>query len=296
MGYQPRTRTPRDFGRRHGRAAPKPKAGKRRPSGLYKLDEEYAPTSQEIVDRTLNSLNRLGDQRFAVAPFYEHFDRWLLSLRTILHEFQSNPAVAVDAQFTDESSRILSDVERALNERRLQEASHEEAIRRINQNLLDARSLLAQTERQYVIQTRELSEKKERALKPLASRIRKLGEELNRIVRIRAGFLRSISRKTKAQKEEEATQTLDSTKRELTKIERSFAVEQTKLQDEYERRKQYILKQIVKHQKDIENLETGGQTDDVLETRRAACDALINVVNLFLQRTRPAPETTEPSR
>ena len=289
MGYQPRT--PRDFGRRHGRTAPKPKAGKRRPSGPHRLEEEYAPTSEEIVNRTLNSLNRLGDQRFAVAPFYEHFDRWLLSLRTVLLDFQSNPAVAVDAQFTDESSRILSDIEHDLNERRLREASHEEAIRKTNQNLLDARSLLAQTERECVIQTKELADKKERAVKPLASRIVGLGEDLNRIVRIRAGFLRSISKKTKAQKEAEAAQRLDSTKHQLTKIEQSFTDEQSKLEDEYKRRKRQVLEQIKKYQKEIENLEAGVQVDDALETRRAACNALINTMNMFLQRTQP-PETT----
>ena len=289
MGYQPRT--PRDFGRRHGRTAPKPKAGKRRPSGPHRLEEEYAPTSEEIVNRTLNSLNRLGDQRFAVAPFYEHFYRWLLSLRTVLLDFQSNPAVAVHAQFTDESSRILSDIEHDLNERRLREASHEEAIRKTNQNLLDARSLLAQTERECVIQTKELADKKERAVKPLASRIVGLGEDLNRIVRIRAGFLRSISKKTKAQKEAEAAQRLDSTKHQLTKIEQSFTDEQSKLEDEYKRRKRQVLEQIKKYQKEIENLEAGVQVDDALETRRAACNALINTMNMFLQRTQP-PETT----
>ncbi len=290
MGYQPRT--PRDFGRRPRKVAPKTKSGKRRPSSGYRLEEEHVLTPREVVDRTLNSLTRLGSQRFAVAPFYEHFDRWLLSLRTVLSELESNPAITVDDQFAKECSQVLSDIELTLKERRVNEASREEAIRRSNQSLLDARSFLAQTEREYATKAKELAGRKERAVKPVATRVGRLGKELNRIVKMRAGFLRGISKKIKAQKEAEAGQRLDSTKTELTKIERSFATEQEELRDEYKRREQHILEQIAKHQKEIEEFEAGSQIDDALDARRPACNALINAVNTLLQRIQPTSETT----
>jgi chromosome segregation ATPase len=259
------------------------------------MEEKHVPTSKEVVDKTLNSLSRLGSQRFAVAPFYEHFDRWLLSLRTVVSEFESSPAVTADDQFAKECSQALSDIELALKERRVKEASRDEAIRKSSQNLLDARSLLAQSEREYAAKAKELAASKEQAVKTVASRVGKLRGELNRIVKIRAGFLRSISKKTKAQKEAETSQRLDSTKSELAKIERSFVTEQEKLQEEYKRRKRQILEQIANNEKEIENLEAGSQVDDALDARRAGCDALMNAVNAFLQRTQATSETTSPS-
>ena len=111
---------------------------------------------------------------------------------------------------------------------------------------------------------------------------------------MRAGFLRSISKKTKAQKEAEASQRLDSTKNELTKIKRSFASEQEKLRKEYKERKQHILEQITNQQKNIEILEAGSEIDDAVDIRRAACDALVNDVNSLLQRNVQTSETTNP--
>jgi len=296
MASQPRMRTPRDFARRSEKARRKAKSERTRTIDTYRTEEKHVPTSKEVVDRTLNSLSRLGSQRFAVAPFYEHFDRWLLSLRTVVSEFESSPALAVDDQFAKECSQALSDIELALKERRIKEASRDEAIRKSNQNLLDARSLLRQTEREYAEKANELAASKEQAVKTVATRVGKLRDELNRIVKIRAGFLRSISKKAKAQKEAETSLRLDSTKSELAKIEQSFASKQEKLREDYKRGKRRILGQIANYEKETENLQTGSQVDDALDARRSACDALINAVNAFLERSRATSETTSPSR
>lgn len=292
MGFQPRARTPRDFGRRPGRSKPQTKPGKRGTGGGYRLEEEHAVTATEIVDRTLNSLSRLGNQRFAVPPFHEHHDRWLLSVRNVLSEFEASPAVTVDDRFKEECLRVLADIELALKDRRAKEVSNDGAIRRVNHNLLDAKSLLAQTEREYAAKMNEIAAKREHAIKPVASNLGNLREEVNRIIRMRAGFLRGISKKAKAQKTSEATQKLDHTKKELATIEQSFATEQKKLRAEHERRKRQILQQIANYQKEIDTLEGGMQIDDALDARRAACDALIRAVDAISHRTQSTSETT----
>jgi hypothetical protein len=292
MGFQPRARTPRDLGRRPGRSKPQTKLGKRGTGGGYRLEEEHTVTAAEIADRTLNSLSRLGNQRFAVAPFHEHYDRWLLSVRNIVSEFEASPAVTVDDHFKEECSRALADIELALKDRRAKEVSNDEAVRRANRNLLDNKSLLAQVEKEYAAKMKEIADSREHTIEPVATNLGKLREELNRMVRMRAGFLRGISKKAKAQKTTEATQKLDHTKKQLATIEQSFATEQKKLRDEHQRRKRQILQQIANYQKEIENLEGGMQIDDALDTRRAACDALINAVNAFSHRAQSTSETT----
>ena len=290
MGFQSRARTPRDLGRRPRRSKSKSKPGKHGTGGAYRLEEEHTLTAAEIVDRTLNSLSRLGTQRFAVAPFHEHYDRWLLSVRNVVSELEANSAVTVDDYFRDECSRILSDIELTLKDRRAKEASNDEAARIANRNLLDTKSLLAQTEREYAVKMNEIAAKREHAIKPVATNLGRIRQELSRISGMRAGFLRGISKKAKAQKTTEATQKLDTTKRKLATIEQSFATEQKKLQGEHERRRHQILEQIANYQKEIENLESGPKVDDALDVRHATCDALVNAVNALLQRTQSVPE------
>jgi hypothetical protein len=290
MGFQSRARTPRDLGRRPRRSKSKSKPGKHGTGGAYRLEEEHTLTAAEIVDRTLNSLSRLGNQRFAVAPFHEHYDRWLLSVRNVISELEASSAVTVDDHFKDECSRVLSDIELTLKDRRAKEASNDEAARIVNRNLLDTKSLLAQTEREYAVKMNEIAAKREHAIKPVATNLGRLRQELSRISRMRAGFLRGISKKVKVQKTTEATQKLDTTKRELATIEQSFATEQKKRQVEHERRRRQILEQIANYQKEIANLESGPKVDDALDVRHATCDALVNAVNSLLQRTQSVPE------
>ena len=211
-------------------------------------------------------------------------------MRNVISELVANSAVTVDDHFKDECSRVLSDIELTLKDRRAIEASNDEAARIVNHNLLDTKSLLAQTEREYAAKMNEIAAKREHAIKPVATHLGRLRQELSRISRMRAGFLRGISKKAKAQKTTEATQKLDATKMELATIEQSFAAEQKKLKDEHERRRRQILGQIANYQKEIENIESGPKVDDALDVRHVTCDALVNAVNSLLQRMQSVPE------
>jgi len=288
MGYR-QTRTRRGFSRGPEKARAKTKTERARPSGEYPFMEERVQGFEEVVEGTLNSLRRLGSQRFALAPFHEHFDRWLLNLRMVLSEFESNPSVKADDRFEEKRGQVLSDIDLALKEKRLKEASLQESIRRINQKLLNSRNLLAQTEREYASKAREIADRKEHAVRPVASKLSGLKEELNRTVRMRTSFLRNVL-KAGTRKEAETTQRLDSTKKELATIEHSFAAEWEPLQDQYKRRKQKLLGEIADYQREIGNLEANSQINDAMEERQAACDALINAVNALLQRTEQASE------
>ena len=285
MGFQQRARTPRDFGRRPRRNKAQTKPGKRPTGSGNRLGEEHVATLAETVDRTVNSLSRLGSQRFAVSPFHEHYDRWLLSVRTILSEFELNPAVNVDDRFREECSKALSGIELILKERRVKEMSKDDTVRKANRGILDAKNLLARAEREHATKKNQIAGEREHAIKPVAMSLGRLREELNRIVRMRAGFLRGISKKAKTEKTTEAAEKLDYTKKELAKIEQSYAFEQRKLESEFEKSRRKALEQIANYQREIEDLENGVQADDALDAREAACDALIDAVNSLLQRT-----------
>jgi chromosome segregation ATPase len=209
----------------------------------------------------------------------------------VVSDLEANPGITTDARFKEECSRALAEIEQTLKDRRLKETSNDEALRKANRNLLDTKSLLAQTEREYAVRMKDIASRREHAINPIATNLGRLRQELSRISRMRAGFLRGISKKAKAQKTTETTQKLDTTKMELATIEQSFAAEQRKLQHEHERRKQQILGHLADCQKEIENLENGTRADDALDARQIACHALVNAVNSLVQRTQPPTET-----
>lgn len=276
MGYQPRTRIPRTYRRRQEKGKDKPIRRKRQSSGNYLFEEKHIPTSEEVADRTLNRLRNLGDQRFALPPFSQHFNRWLMNLRNVLSECESTPTITVDDQFLKEKTQILVNIELDFEERRRKEASLKEIIG----SLSEARTILKQIEGEYVTRAQEVNGRQESEIGHLSSEITAFKEELGLLAQRKTRILDFISKKARAQKETETTQKLNSAQKKLTVAIQHFKADQEKLQDEYERRKQPITEQIRTQQKEIEAQEI----DESLETRCAACEALINALKTLLKR------------
>jgi chromosome segregation ATPase len=256
----------------------KAKRQKHRFSDRYLPEKNHVPTREEVVKKTLGRLRSLGNQIFALSPFNKYFDDWLINLRDVLSDFESSPTISADNQFVKEYSQILSNLERELEERRHKETAHEGDLKSISDNT----SLLNQIDEEYATKTMEIKERKNSEIKRLSRNVQDLEEELNRIAKMKTGIFRSLSKKTKGQKEAEATQKLNTAQSELKLAQQNFTTEQEKLRNEYEKRKQPIIEQIQNLQKEIENLEIDGS----LETRRTACEALANAVNALLQRNR----------
>jgi hypothetical protein len=261
---------------RHEKAKVKAKGKKHRSRRSYISEENDVPTSEEVAGRTLNTLHILGNQRFALPPFYEHFGRWLDNLGYVLSKFESSPAIRVDDQFVKECSQILSNIELQLEKRRCKEVSNDESIR----SLLDKRIFLERIEKEYTIKTKEIKGCKDREINRLSRIFEGLREELDRINRIKTGIFRVISKKTKAKKEAEATQRLNSAQKDLKEAVQYFTAEEDRLRDEYEKRKHLVIEQIRDLQKKTENQEF----DHSIEDRQAACESLANVVSALLHR------------
>jgi hypothetical protein len=279
MGYKSQTGSRRSSGRKfqksqHEKA--KAKAQKHTSGGRYAQEETPVPPLGEVVEKTLVKLRNLGSQKFAISPFSQYFDDWLVNVREVLSEFESSPAVVVDEEFGKERSQVFLDVEREFAEARLKEAALDETAK----NLPDANHLIVQIDAEYAAKSRENGLKRNSEVQRLTRNVHDLEEELDRVSRMKTSIFGSFSKKAKAQKEAEATRKLTSAKSELELVVQNFTVEQEKLHDEYEKRKQAAIEQVQRIEKEIETLETDGS----LEARRVACDALVNGVNALLQR------------
>jgi archaellum component FlaC len=253
----------------------KRKGQKHSSGGKYLLEESEAPTFEEVVTKTLGRLHSLGSQIFAFSPFSQYFDDWLFSLKSVLSEFEANPAVNVDDEFVKERSQVVSSVELKLVERRNEEAVLEKASRR----LADQNYLLVQIDTEYDRATQNLGSQRNSEIKRLTRRAHELEEELDQISRMKTG-ISPLARRAKSHKKAEVAQKLDSIKSELESVVKAFSVEQEKLHDEYERRKQTVIEQVRNLEKEVEGLDTDGSVED----RRVACEALVNAVNGLVQR------------
>lgn len=279
MGYRPRPITTKSSRGRTEKAKPKSRIQKTKMARGAGYEEE-APTSAQVFDKALNALRSLGNQRFGLPPFSEHFERWFLTLQTLFSDFRSNPVVSVDDQFLEECNKVLSDMEAVVKESRIREASHREMM--LAQ--LEAKNLLLQAERECTAKAKQLANQEEESAGPLSRKVESLKEQLLSIAQMKAGFFRGISREEKARREAEAKQKLDAAERELEEIAKSFQVKRETFKNEYEGRRQQLLAQIGGQQGEPDNLESNMEVDTTVETRREACNALIAAIRTLAER------------
>jgi len=279
MSYRPQKSSRRKPGRGRGKlhhAKSKRKEQKHRSGGKYLLEKSEAPTFEEVVDKTLVRLRRLGDQVFAFSPFSQYFDDWLLSLKSVLSEFESNPAVAVDEEFVKERSQVIADVELKLSERQREEDVFEETTRR----LVEQKNLLVKTDTGYSYATQQLASERNGEIKRLTRMVRDLEEELEEINRMKVNVFSPFARRAKSHKKAEVTRKLDAAKSELESAVQALEAEQKKLHNEYEKKKQAVMEQV----RSLEKKVGVPEADDSVEDRRFACEELVNAVKALLQR------------
>lgn len=261
---------------RHEKAKTKTSRQKRQSVVGYAPEKSLLSTPEEVVEKTLGRLSNLGKQKFALSPFSYYFDPWMRNLKEVLLEFESTPRIRVDDQFVKEISQTLSTVQLQLDERLHIESSNREASDKLSKN----RILLKQIEKEYIDKARENAERKNIKNKRLSVMADSLKQKQNSIDHMKTGIFRGFSEKAKAHRKMEVKQELDSVQQELQSfIQRSIA-EQSKLEEEYERKKKPITEEIAYLEKQIEELEV----DSSLGIRENACQNLVDSINSLLRR------------
>jgi uncharacterized phage infection (PIP) family protein YhgE len=283
MSFRPQSGSRRSAARQFSKSAHEKKAKekKQRLTGIYHKDETVV-SAKEVVEKNLAILGKLGNQIFALSPFSQYYDDWLVNLRQIISEFESNPSITVDEQFVKERTQVLLDIEGILAEKKLQETS----LTGEAKELADNNHLLVETDKEYAEKTKALSFKRNADVQRLSTEIRELEDDVAGQEEIKIRFFHVTARRKAAEKLAQTRQTLMSRKNELEVALQSFTAEQEKLHDIYEKRKQEITEKVESLHKELEKLET----DTSIEARQGACNTLANAINSLLQRTPASPE------
>jgi hypothetical protein len=279
MSYGSQRGSRRGAGRGRGKVhhdKAKRKGKKHRSGGKYLLEDSESTTFEEVVEKTLGRLRNLGSQTFAFSPFRPYYKDWLLSLKSVLSEFESNSAVNVDEEFVKESSQVIVDVELKLAERRREEAVLDKATRM----LAKQNNLLVQTDIEYIGATQKLASERKREVKGLTRRVHDLEEELEETNQTKASIFSPFARRAKSQKVGEVTRKLDAAKSKLESVAKEFEVKQEKLHDDYEKKKQVLIA----HARSLEKKVRGLETDGSMEDRQVACKKLVKSIKTLLQR------------
>ncbi len=281
MSFRPQTGSRRGAAKQFSKSAHDKKTKeKKQRSGKY-FEEATEVSAKEVVEKTLGTLSKLGTQIFALSPFNQYFDDWIVSLKQVVSEFESNPTIQVDEQFVKERSQIFLDVEAALAEKRIQESSISDEAK----ELADINHLIVETDKDYAEKTRERSFKRNADVQRLSTKIRELEDSVAAQHEMKFGFFQ-IGAKRKAAEQFSQTQTdLNSSKNELQVTLETFAAEQEKMHDAYEKRKQELIEKSDKLHKELEKLETDISTT----SRQESTNALTNSINTLMQRIPMSP-------
>ena len=286
MSFKPQTGSRRGAARQFSKSTHEKKAKERKQrSGSKYLQEETEVSSTEVTQKTLGILNKLGTQIFALSPFSQYFDDWLVNLRQTVSEFESNSVINIDEQFVKERSQIFLDVEAALAQKRLQESNLTEE----EKALADTNHLMVETDKEYAEETRERSCKRNADVQRLSTKIRGLEDKVSSQQEIKISFYKFTARRKAADQLAQTQQELKSTKNELEVTLQNFTAEQEKMHDNYEKRKQELNEKSDSLHKELEKLET----DTSLNIRQEAANALANAINTLTQRT---PISSEPQK
>lgn len=275
MSFRPQ-KTPKAKANSKAAQEKKAKEKKQRKTTKRVKEETSQASPKDVAERAISGINKLGTQVFALSPFSQYFDDWLVNLREVVSEFETNPAIHVDEQFQNERAQIFSDVTAALTEIKLAESSLSEEAKALEEN----NHKIADADREYAEKTREINNKRNSEIQRLSSNIRMLEDSLAAQQQVKIGFFKFKEKRLAAQRLEQTKKELAAAKNELEVKLESFKAEQEKLHDNYMKRKQELSEISDRLRKELEKLET----DTSIEVRQKACNALVEAINAQVSR------------
>ena len=270
MGFQPRARS-RRFGRPVAKKKPaRDKRDETRGSLLY-VEHDQINASQ-LLSATANALEHLGNQRFALPPYSEHFQRWMENIATLLSDFESKVPEIVSEQYRENVDKVISNLKAALKERTDAETMISNRLSDVQLQITRYENELAKLDQDYKSRNHEVRRHHEQSFERLRAEIKTLDGERLRIIHTKPTLLQKLFRHSE-DKLNETTNVLRSKKNAFDDRKQLLKEDLKTHRLKYENERRQISEKLLAQRAQLEESKVS-KLDDALETRRAACEEL----------------------
>jgi len=285
-------------GPRFGRTAPKKSSAKKKePEPVPFIERREEIDIARFTANTLNAIDHLGDQRFPLPPFEEHFKRWLVDVESLLTEFETNIPDAADQEYRAQVARTLVSVQKALEDRIAAERAASAQAAEIDKQIATNQMQLSKLDNDYRKKTREVKEHYSKFLEKLNDEIRSLDKQRLQILRKRPSLLQRIMQRPDVGLQTK-TAALKYKRGKLGEGERGLRDELNNLRLEHERKRVRLVREHEELRARLAEL-IRNNLDDALEVRRSACQdlrrAITDAVNRLPEKEAPAETTPNPA-
>ncbi len=280
MSYEPRMRGTRS--RRTIRKKQTSKENKNEYSQPpYYEHEEIDP--QIIISNILNGIDHLGNQRFGLPPFTEHFQRWKKDVNGLITEFQTQFPTATDQQVRTAIDDTLTLLDQAFAQRENLESSETNELTALQQQLAKCELRISKLEHEHNKQTSDLRKKFEQKSGQLQNEINSLDRQRLGIIQKRVSFLQRILRRPEAQLEE-SNNLIQSKREKLREIETTLEQNLTKQREHDLANQKELLEEREILRNKIATFKEN-RIDDALEIRTNACKQLHQAIADAVERS-----------
>jgi len=283
MSSQPRMRGTK-FRRPSTKKHSKEKRENRETSIFYQEETPIDPS--QVSSRTLNALEHLGTQRFALPPFSEHFERWIKDVEAVLTEFETELPNIADQPYRVTVQNVLPTLREALRKQVDAEKDTSGEASKLLHELSACELELSKLEHEYGTQTNEARKRHERALGKLRGEIDSLDKRRLKLLRQRPSIFERVLHRSST-KLEQSTSALQSKRTDFDHKGTLLQHELDELRANYEVKRGHLRE----HQQSLKaklaefNRNT---SNDALEARNAACQELCRAVAHAVDRSSKA--------
>ena len=247
----------------------------------------------EVTSAVLNAIDHLGNQRFVLPPFAEHFERWLKDLQSLLNEFETQIPQAVDGNLHMEITGSMNNIRNVLAKCTEVENTKSSESTKLQQQLARCETALSQLEHTYKSQTQELRRQYEKANQKVRAEIDQLDRRRMQILRKHTNIFQRIFRKSDTAIQGTNT-ALESRRTELSDSGQSLKKDLQRRREEYTTDRQRLLTEIEGLRQKIHGLSESSR-DDALEARREACQRIHMTITGAMQKAQTDLGSGSPS-
>jgi hypothetical protein len=249
----------------------------------YGYQDEKQVSPRDVAAMTLNAVDHLGTQRFALPPFSSHFERWLVDLQSLLEEFKNRIPQAADETFSRQIDQRMNEIRTSLSEQTYKETKKSSQAAELHKKFSECDLKLSQLDREYKNDTHELRRQHAKSDQKLQSEIDALDRKRLQILRKKTNFLQRILQKPQITVQG-TDAALETSKDRLRKSDASFSETLQRRRSDYLMKRQRLANEVSSLRQQIQD-SSENMGDDALESRRASCREIRLIIEEAMRRT-----------